>query len=187
MGNNLTIFTNFGSKPFSSPLLGKSIISLKQNFSAYKALCENFYINQTEFQQIFGEVDGSLILWDTDKNGLIDSFQLFAGLIIFSQAKFDDKVRFLFEIFDLNEVNYLTITDVEFMIYSVLSSVFKLCNMVDHEVSTDCIEKLVNGTTGIRTNQVKITELLRFGNDKNDVQEFMRVLAVKHNEAAEKI
>jgi hypothetical protein len=32
-------------------------------------------------------------IWDTDGNGLIDALELFSGLIIFSDAKFEEKIR----------------------------------------------------------------------------------------------
>ena len=82
----------------------------------------------TEFHHIFGDPD-SFVIWDTDKNGLIDALELFAGLVIFSNSKFEDKIRFLFEIFDLNENNSISVTDFEFMMYSVISSTFKICEI----------------------------------------------------------
>ena len=33
--------------------------------------------------------------------GLIDALEIFAGLIIFSDSKAEDKIRFLFDLFDL--------------------------------------------------------------------------------------
>ena len=100
--------------------------NLKENFGSFKAICENFFIDLTEFEHIFGVDNSSFQIWDTDKNGLIDSLELFSGLVVFSNSKFEDKIRFLFEIFDLNEVNVIGPLDVEFMIHSVLSSTFKI-------------------------------------------------------------
>jgi len=33
------------------------------------------------------------VIWDIDNNGLIDSLELFSGLILFSETKFEDKAR----------------------------------------------------------------------------------------------
>jgi hypothetical protein len=75
---------------------------------------------------------------------LIDSLELFAGLVVFSTSKFEDKIRFLFEIFDLNEVNVITQIDLEFMIYSVLNSAFKVYEIKDlHQLKIEEIEKFV--------------------------------------------
>ena len=51
---------------------------------------------------------------------------MFSGLIVFSIIKFDDKIRFLFEIFDLNEIDTLTHIDLEFLVYSIMRSTFKI-------------------------------------------------------------
>ena len=85
----------------------------------------------TEFEHIFGVSDQSFQIWDTDKNGLIDALELFSGLVVFSNSKPEDKIRFLFEIFDLNEENVIGKIDVEFMIYSVLNSTFKIFEIKD--------------------------------------------------------
>jgi Ca2+-binding EF-hand superfamily protein len=55
-------------------------------------------------------------IFDTDKNGLIDALELFSGLIIFSDSKAEDKIRFLFDLFDFNEVQNISLMDMEFMI-----------------------------------------------------------------------
>lgn len=33
------------------------------------------------------------MIWDTDNNGLIDALELFSGLILFSESKFEEKIR----------------------------------------------------------------------------------------------
>ncbi len=47
----------------------------------------------TEFEHIFGAGESAFVIWDTDNNGLIDSLELFSGICIFSDTKFDDKIR----------------------------------------------------------------------------------------------
>ena len=74
----------------------------------------------TEFEHIFGENDSSFIIWDNDKNGLVDVLEVFSGLVVFSSSNLEDKVRFLYEIFDLNEENLIETIDVEFIVYTVL-------------------------------------------------------------------
>ena len=39
--------------------------------------------------------------------GCINAIEMFAGLIIFSQASYEEKVKFLYELFDLNEEGFL--------------------------------------------------------------------------------
>lgn len=57
---------------------------------------------------------------------IIDSLELFSGICIFSDTKFEDKVRFLFDLFDFNELESLSATDIEFMIYCCMSATFKI-------------------------------------------------------------
>ena len=81
-------------------------------------------------------------MWDNDHNGLIDALELFSGLILFSNSKFEEKIRFLFDLFDFNDLNSLSNTDIEFMINSCLTSTFRICNSY-LEVDQDEIYKLV--------------------------------------------
>ncbi len=47
----------------------------------------------SEFEHIFGASEIAFVIWDTDNNGLIDSLELFSGIILFSETKFEDKIR----------------------------------------------------------------------------------------------
>jgi hypothetical protein len=42
-------------------------------------------------------------------NRLINALELFSGLIIFAESKFEEKARFLFDLFDFNELNSLSL------------------------------------------------------------------------------
>ena len=46
-------------------------------------------------------------VWDTDSNGLIDCLEFFTGMVVFADARIEDKLRMLIELFDLNENGYL--------------------------------------------------------------------------------
>ena len=47
----------------------------------------------SEFEHIFGSSESAFVIWDTDNNGLIDSLELFSGITLFSDTKFEDKIR----------------------------------------------------------------------------------------------
>jgi hypothetical protein len=36
-------------------------------------------------------------MFDTDKNGLVDAIEVFSCIIMFSDSKAEDKIRFLFD------------------------------------------------------------------------------------------
>ena len=93
MGSNLTVLMNHTRYSDNSPLLNKPIARLKEYFGSYKTICENFSIDLIEFEQIFSTGENSFVIWDVDKNGLIDALELFSGLIVFSNSKIEDKVR----------------------------------------------------------------------------------------------
>ena len=70
-----------------------SLAKLRDYHGSFKAICENFSLDLTEFEQIFGSNESSFVIWDTDDNGLIDALELFSGLILFADAKFEDRIR----------------------------------------------------------------------------------------------
>jgi len=82
------------------------------------------------------------VIWDTDNNGLIDALELFSGMALFADAKIDDKIRFLFDLFDLNELDSLSSIDFEFMIYSCLNATFKIYS-INNDINTDTILNFV--------------------------------------------
>lgn len=57
--------------------------------------------------QIFGASQLSFAVWDIKNRGKIDAIEMFSGLVIFSNIKYHQKIKFLFEIFDFNEEGYL--------------------------------------------------------------------------------
>jgi Ca2+-binding EF-hand superfamily protein len=90
---------------------------LREYHGAFKSICESFSIDPSEFSKIFGSSQESEFkIWDTDSNRLIDSLELFTGLTVFSNSEFEEKIRFLFDLYDFNELNSLSNIDIQFMI-----------------------------------------------------------------------
>lgn len=62
---------------FSSTVPSTTMIvklpKLRDYFAAFKSICDNFSIDLTEFEHIFGTGESAFVIWDTDNNGLIDS------------------------------------------------------------------------------------------------------------------
>lgn len=61
--------------------------------ASFKSICDNFSMDLSEFEHIFGASESAFVIWDTDNNGLIDSLELFSGITLFSDTKFEDKIR----------------------------------------------------------------------------------------------
>ena len=181
MGSNLTVLRDSSYNRDSFILLKKSLVHLKENFCAFKALCEEFFLDATQFKIIFGLMDNTFAIWDNDKNGLIDALELFSGLIICADAKLNDKVRFLFEVFDLNEVDYLQAIEIQFMVYSVVTSVFKIFG-IKRDVNVDEVEAAVNAYFKDPNEPIKVMSLIRFVTESPPAQEFFELI---HNSAQE--
>lgn len=124
MGLNLSVLKNNTQSFKNSPLFNRPLSETKETFGSYKSICENFYLDQEEFQSIFGDSSNSFAIWDSGQTGLCDALQMFSGIILLSSSKLDDKIRFLFEIYDLNEENSLDQITIEFMMFNCLKTIF---------------------------------------------------------------
>jgi hypothetical protein len=66
---------------------------------------------------------------DTDRNLQVDSLELFSGLSLLSKViSFDEKINFLFGLFDFNDLKSLSLTDLEFMFFSSCTAISKIFN-----------------------------------------------------------
>ena len=98
---------------------------------------------------------------------MIDALELFSGIIIFSDSKAEDKIRcnwtpdflVLFDLFDFNEIQSLSMLDLEFCIQCVLTSSSKIYGVGD-EVQDVEITSLIRSSfpEGAR---ITLTQLLK--------------------------
>ena len=91
-----------GDLKTSCVLINLSLAKIRELHGGYKSICDNFAINLTEFETIFASNERMFAIWDTDNNGLVDALELFAGLIMFSDAKAEDKLRCKYRIHSLD-------------------------------------------------------------------------------------
>lgn len=104
---------------------------------------------------------------------MIDALQVFSSLIIFSSTDdFDEKVRFLFEIFDFNELNSLSLIDLEYMIICVANSTYKTLKMPDKEISEADVSQFL-GQDFSEDQRINISALLKWCANKPEVSKFM--------------
>lgn len=103
---------------------------LREYHGLFKNICSNFSMDPDEFSQIFDVAESResyhFKIWDIAGRGTVNALELFGGLIIMGEGHIEDKIRFLFEIFDLNELNSLSVVDIEYLVNCVLASCFKL-------------------------------------------------------------
>jgi hypothetical protein len=71
-----------------------SLGKLREYHGLFKNIGGNFSIDPAEFMQIFQlKDDRDFAIWDTTSKGVVDALELFSGLILFSDAKAEDKIR----------------------------------------------------------------------------------------------
>jgi len=104
MGNFIQVIVQQGDCKTTCPLINQSLSKIRELHGGFKSICDNFAMNLTEFETIFTHTEKTFAFWDTDNNGLIDALELFSGLIIFADSKSEEKLRFLFDLFDFNEI-----------------------------------------------------------------------------------
>lgn len=98
MGSALTISREI-PKPtiqpglINSTLHSVSLSKIRELHGAFKSMCDSFAMSFTEFQHIFNATEDTFRQFDTDANNIIDSFELFTGLILFADARTEDKLR----------------------------------------------------------------------------------------------
>ena len=69
-------------------------------------------------------------MWDQHANGMIDSIEFFTVMIIFSDGRLEDKIRFLFDIYDFNQNSYLEETELHFLAYTAVTGTVKVFQIV---------------------------------------------------------
>ena len=151
-------------------------------------LSESFALNRKEFEQIFTYDESVFVLWDSDNNGkniqsnfavgLVDCIEFICGLTIFSNCRVEDKIRFLFEFFDMNDNNYLEECDLQFMFLSTINAVAKLfafTNEAEKEAVFNfmCKFTLQSFPEGMK---VTISEMLKWGTTALEFKEFFTLV-----------
>ena len=71
MGGFLTYVSNQAEVKTICPLINLSLSKIRELHGGFKSICDNFAINLTEFETIFGSNEATFAIWDTDNNGKI--------------------------------------------------------------------------------------------------------------------
>jgi hypothetical protein len=163
-------------------LYSVSLSKIRELHGAFKSICDYFAISLTEYEQIFNVGDASFNVWDTDRNGIIDAFELFSGIILFADSRTEDKLKcktysVLFDLFDFNESQSITKKELQFMIYCCISAAFKIHYLAD-EISHRAIEELVNKTF-IKDSRVTLKELMQFMSVSEEINSFLQFFKIR--------
>ena len=74
---------------------------------------------------------------DQNSNGLIDSIELFTIMCIFSDCREEDKMLFLFDVFDFNGRGWLEAADIEFMMFVIVQGLVKIFGVESESIEND--------------------------------------------------
>ena len=101
-------------------MLKFDIARIRTLHQGFKMLCDSFTMSKHEFEQILGfnDSEGLFNQLDTDANGVIDAIEVFTLLAIFSDSRLEDRFRFLFELYDFNERQWLEEIDLGYWLIS---------------------------------------------------------------------
>lgn len=83
-------------------------------------------------------------MWDPERKGIIDALEMFSGLIVFSKVPYEDKIKFLYEIFDLNEEGYLDYDELIFMLMNICEATCKIYQLQSNLLSDQIIEQYLD-------------------------------------------
>ena len=137
-------------------------------------MCDAFSIDLTEFDQIFGTNEEIFQIYDTDQNGLIDSLELFTGLALFSDAKLEEKIRFLFDLFDFNEVNSLSLQNLAFLLVLAGNVTFKTYHVL-LEIEEDEVDTFLTNYF-LSEQRVNISQLLKWCGQVPEVSDYFSII-----------
>lgn len=174
MGNLISQLRQHKGKPLPNNLLNCSIAKLREYHGSFKSVCDTFSIGLNDFDQIFSSNQTAFQIWDTDNNQHTDALELFAGLILFSEARFEDKLTFLFDIFDFNEMNYLSIMDLEFMIICCANATFKIYG-IKSEIAEDAAALFLSNYFSDES-RIDLPLLTKWCAKVREVTEFLQVI-----------
>jgi hypothetical protein len=124
---------------------------------------------------LFGKHEDVFKCFDTDNNLLIDGLELFSGLIVLSRnITFPDKITFLFELFDFNDLKSLSKTDIEFLFISSCTAILKIYQMKGLQ-EDNYVEEFVREEF-TSEERVNISEMLKWARKSETVANFFLLL-----------
>lgn len=155
---------------------------MREYHGLFKNLCSNFCIDPEEFIQIF-KLNSSILfeIWDTKFSGVVDALELFSGLIVFADAKAEDKIRcketpntVLFEIFDFNELNSLSMFEIEYMIHCVLVSSFKIYS-ITKSINQEELSLFIDSHF-FEDARINISQLIKWACQSREIADYFTII-----------
>ena len=161
-------------KPEAQLFLNLSLSALEALWEAFNDVADGFGITLVEMQQICGELAAELrlnrakldervqqlfVLFDDDENGLVDAIEFLSTIAVASGMTIRDKLEYVFNCYDFDGSQQLTIDEVTLAMKCTLTGLCKL-----------------SGTTPPREEQLELMAMNAFTRAGRSEQSKIRVL-----------
>eukprot|EP00743_Colponemidia_sp_Colp-15_P000580 GILK01000650.1.p1 GENE.GILK01000650.1~~GILK01000650.1.p1 ORF type:complete len:348 (-),score=74.69 GILK01000650.1:82-1086(-) len=107
---------------------------LDDSYQAWIEQGQKMGLTKYEFAQILGltqEVVEHFDLFDTDHNGLVDAFEVFCGSAVFSRGELQEKAKFVFNLFDFNNNQRISLVELIMLLQAICRGVSKLAKLAE--------------------------------------------------------
>jgi hypothetical protein len=178
MGNTLSNIQSAKGTPPDSFLFGQPISQIQDQWIKFRTICDNFWIDFEQFHKTFKENEAIFSIWDYQKNELVDALEVFTAIILFADATLDQKTRFIFEMFDFNDLRSLSLIDIEFVLNCCVCSMLRIFRC-DPELVPEQ-EKISNlvSQNFVSGERVTVSGFVKFCQENSTILDFFRVVGV---------
>jgi Ca2+-binding EF-hand superfamily protein/tRNA A-37 threonylcarbamoyl transferase component Bud32 len=116
---------------FRNLFTNEEIVLLQQTFDALAEHGTNKMIDRVTFGRLFRNMTGILsdrlfATFDSKGHGAIDRDEFIAGLGLLARGSVEDKIDFLFRVYDLSSHGYVTRFELTMMLSSVVAAAFEI-------------------------------------------------------------
>ena len=114
-------------------------------------------------------------LFKKNKKGVVDKLEVISAICLISSISSEDKVIFLFNLFDFHNKGYLTENEISLLFHTVTDASTKLDSNIIHPTN-DSIQSLVHQSLyNNNNNNLRRPEFIEFITSNSDVYTFLDI------------
>lgn len=114
----------------------------------------------------------------------MNGLEIFSSLILLAEdCSFKEKIKFLFTLYDFNDIRSISPTDLEFMLVQICNSVYRLYRM-NSKVNNYEVADIVAHHFDL-TKRINITSMLGFCVNSPEVKSFLRFIGLSNTDLEE--
>lgn len=162
-----------------SKIFGQPLSQVQDQWVRFRTLCADFWIDYEQFHKIFKEENKIFGLWDFQKNELINALEVFGFTVLKAAAPAEPKARLLFDMFDFNDLNSLSLIDVEHMLETCLCAALRGYGLrPDGLLEQEKTVAIVEGSF-VAGERILVSDFVRFFQEDRLVGEFLAAIGVE--------